>query len=239
MLHPQKEEGGQRESIIPRIWRSTAKRPLSADSDADIRSIPDLDRSSHASPSKALRPSASPVIGLTKLPAVEASPISSPGKGVRDSDSGCLIKAHTGGDVSNECRDSMCEGAAVTSTFISLGDVLRGTPLTGAQSIAAHPEQRDGSAAAAGVDAYLPHCLQHMLLHCGCRIVCAVPLWMALWSIPTCTLELPLNCDAYLLVFDTPMLQKAKAAHPHSQECALQLRQPKQAPGERSGMCGA
>ena len=144
MLHPQKEEGGQRESIIPRIWRSTAKRPLSADSDADIRSIPDLDRSSHASPSKALRPSASPVIGLTKLPAVEASPISSPGKGVRDSDSGCLIKAHTGGDVSNECRDSMCEGAAVTSTFISLGDVLRGTPLTGAQSIAAHPEQRDG-----------------------------------------------------------------------------------------------
>ena len=53
-----------------------------------------------------------------------------------------LIKAHAGGPIS-DCRDSMCEGTAVTSTFISLGDVLRGTPLPRAGSI---PGQGSGAA---------------------------------------------------------------------------------------------
>ena len=238
MMRLQKEDGRQRESIIPRIWRSTVKRPLSADSDADIRSIPDLDRSSHASPSKALRPSASPVIGLTKAPDSDTSPTSSPGKGIRDSDSRCLIKAHTGGDVSSECRDSMCEGAAVTSTFISLGDVLRGTPLTGAQSIAAQPEQRDGARAAAGTSRTLS--ITYRLVFTAASVLYCPVGSAEQQHINSMS---PLQCNAYLLVNDIPMLQ-ARAAHPptwgnsYRQKCALQLRllaamlrQPDQAPG--------
>ena len=165
----QEEEGPQQESIIPRIWRSTVKRPLSAESDADIRSIPDIDRSLHALPSTAQRASASPIIGVTKVPKVQASPTGSPEKGVCNNDGSCLIKAHVGGEVSSDCQDSMCEGAAVTSTFISLGEVLRGTPLTGAQSIAAQPELRGNVSTAAGVPA--PLLLgQHPVTHSSCQI---------------------------------------------------------------------
>ena len=163
-LRLQKEEGPHRESIIPRIWRSAVKRPLSAESDADIKSIPDIDKSTHPSPSEIHKPFASPIHGLTKVPAPEAPPSSSPGKGSQDTVSSCLIKAHAGGDASSECRDSMCEGAAVTSTFISLGDVLRGTPLTGARSIAAQPEPRDNSGTVAGVVAR-PVPGRHLVTH--------------------------------------------------------------------------
>lgn len=134
----QQQDSPQQESIIPRIWRSTQKRPLSAESDADIRSIPDISNSTKASPAKLAKPSASQTNGLAKSPDSK-QPVAATAKGTQSADSECLIRAHAGGQLS-DCRDSMCEGTAVTSTFISLGDVLRGRSLSDASSIAVQPK---------------------------------------------------------------------------------------------------
>lgn len=135
----QQQDSPQQESIIPRIWRSTQKRPLSAESDADIRSIPDISNSTKASPAKLAKPSASPIKGLAKSPDSKQPVAAGNAKGTGSADSECRIRAHAGGQLS-DCRDSMCEGTAVTSTFISLGDVLRGRSLSDASSIAVQPE---------------------------------------------------------------------------------------------------
>ena len=134
----QQQDSPQQESIIPRIWRSTQKRPLSAESDADIRSIPDISNSTKASPAKLAKPSASQTNGLAKSPDSKKPVAAATAKGTQSADSECLIRAHAGGQLS-ECRDSMCEGTAVTSTFITLGDVLRGRSLSDASSIAVQP----------------------------------------------------------------------------------------------------
>lgn len=95
-LDLQEKEDTQQTSIIPRIWRSTQKRPLSAESGADIRSLHDADDSLHASPCVMHKPYGSPINGLAILPDTKATSLGSPGKGIQGDDSDCLIKAHTG-----------------------------------------------------------------------------------------------------------------------------------------------
>ena len=133
-------------SVVPRLWRSTQqKRPHSAESDADIRRSPDREGRDGASPSRIPKPHGSPIPSISKSPARKspASKLRIAQEGLQDAERAPdLIKAHAGGPIS-DCRDSMCEATAVTSTFISLGDVLRGTPLSAAGSI---PGQSSGAA---------------------------------------------------------------------------------------------
>ena len=114
------------DSVVPRLWRSTQQIcPHSAESDADIRRSPDRDSHNSQSASRIPKPQGSPVPSITKSPARKspASKLRMAQKGLQDAERPPdLIKAHAGGPIS-DCRDSMCEGTAVTSTFISLGDV--------------------------------------------------------------------------------------------------------------------
>ena len=141
------EDEAKDDSIVPRLWRSTQqKRPHSAESDADIRRSPDRDSCDSKSPSRIPKPQGSPVPSISNSPARKspASKLRMAQKGLQDAERPPdLIKAHAGGPIS-DCRDSTCEGTAVTSTFISLGDVLRGTPLSGTGSI---PGQNSGAGA--------------------------------------------------------------------------------------------
>ena len=138
------EEEPEEASIVPRLWRSTQqKRAHSAESDADIRRSPDLESRDSKSASRIPAPQGSPVPSASSPPARKspASKLRIAQKGLQDAERPPdLIKAHGGGPI-GDCRDSMCAGSAVTSTFISLGDVLRGTPLSSASS---HPGQSPG-----------------------------------------------------------------------------------------------